>query len=198
MEPDTDHDPWIPTYEACHGHGVPHTDHGTHGLLEKVRTGVGLGAAKRELIAQALGYKSLSGHAARRLGSLSHYGLLERAGKGAARISALGKAILMPTSDSEKTQAIGVAARTPNLYSALLAKHTGHALPTMLTNLLSREHGVSPTGAEDAANTFRETMEFAGLLRNGVLVAEPQDSPSGESGSKGGTVTTPAASGTRD
>lgn len=167
-------------------------------MLDKVRTAVGLGAAKREVIANALGYKSLSGHAARRLGTLSHYGLLERAGKGAARISQLGKAILMPTSDSEKTQAIGVAARTPNLYATLIAKHTGHALPTMLTNLLTREHGVSPTGAEAAAKTFRETMEFAGLLRNGVLVAESQSSPPEESGTKGGPVTTPTSSGAGD
>ncbi len=138
-------------------------------MLEKVRTAVGVGAAKRELIASAIGYKSLSGHAARRLGSLAHYGLLERAGKGAARISQLGKAILMPTSEAEKTLAIVEAVKQPNLFATLLAKHTGHALPTMLPNMLAREHGVNASVAEQAATTFRESVEFAGLLRNGVL-----------------------------
>lgn len=143
-------------------------------MLEKVRTAIGMGAAKRELIASAIGYKSLSGHAARRLGSLSHYGLLERAGKGAARISQLGKAILMPTSEAEKSLAIVEAVKQPNLFATLLAKHAGHALPTMLPNIMAREHGVSASVAEQAASTFRESVEFAGLLRNGVLYSAPE------------------------
>lgn len=141
-------------------------------MLEKVKAAIGLSAAKRELIANALGYKSMSGHAARRLGSLSHFGLLERAGKGAARISPLGKAILMPTSDEERARSIVEAVRTPNLFATLIAKYSGHALPSMLTNLLAREHGVNASGSEAAANTFRESVEFAGLLKNGVLSSE--------------------------
>lgn len=142
------------------------------GMLEKVKSAVGMGAAKRELIANALGYKTMSGHAARRLGALSHYGLIERAGKGAARISPLGKAILMPTSDAERARSIVDAVKMPNLFATLIAKHAGHALPTMLANLLAREHGVNASVAESAANTFRESVEYAGLLRNGVLFAE--------------------------
>lgn len=146
--------------------------------LGKVRTAVGFGAANREIIAAALGYRVISGHASRRLGSLSHYDLIERAGKGAARVSALGKSILVPTTEEERRLALAEAAKRPNLYAALIARFSGHALPTMLPNLLVREHGVHAGVADDAAATFRETVEFAGLLRNGVLHASVDESPS--------------------
>ena len=38
-------------------------------LLEKLRAAVGLGSASRETIIEAFGYKTMSGHAARRLAS---------------------------------------------------------------------------------------------------------------------------------
>src|SRR5262249_17169587 len=77
---------------------------------------------------------------------------------------------------------IAEAARRPNLYAALIARHSGESLPTLLTNLIVREHGVLPSVAETAAKNFRETMEFAGLLRKGILsehLAEdaPEEAP---------------------
>lgn len=138
--------------------------------LEKVKSGVGYSSASRDSIAEALGYKdAVGGAAGRRLGLLTHFGLLDRVGKGAMRISALGKSILMPTSEEERARAIAVAAKSPRLYSALIERHAGHGLPTLLANQLAREFGVHNSVAEAAARTFRESMEFAGLLRNGIL-----------------------------
>lgn len=154
-------------------------------MVGRVRTAIGFSPAKREIIAEALGYKTLSGHASRKLGTLNHYGLLERSGKGAARISVLGKAILTPTSEAERQHAITDAAKQPNLYAALITKYAEQGLPTLLPNLLIREHGVHPSVAEAAAATFRETVEYAGLLRNGVLYAEAEEPPSASDGIAG-------------
>jgi hypothetical protein len=142
------------------------------GMLERIRAAVGFAPAQRQIVAQSLGYKTMSGHASRRLGTLSHFDLIERAGRGAARISELGRSILIPTTETERRKAIFESAKRPNLYAALIAKYAGHALPTLLPNLLVREHGIFPSVAEAAAKTFRESMEFAGLLQNGVLCAD--------------------------
>jgi hypothetical protein len=98
--------------------------------------------------------------------------LLDKTGKGSLKISELGKKILVPTNSEERRAAIAEAAARPVLYRKLIEKYRDSAIPTMLPNLLIREHGVFPGSAENAARSFRETVEFAGLLRNGVLYGD--------------------------
>lgn len=138
-------------------------------LLEKVRTGVGFASASRELIAQALGYKGLTGTSGRRVATLGHFDLIERTGNGSYKISDLGRRILMPTSEAEKALALAEAAKRPSLYLQVIAKYQGSALPQMLANILARDFKVYAGASEDAAKGLRETVEFAGLLRNGIL-----------------------------
>ena len=142
-------------------------------LLGRVKDSLGYGGASRETLAEALGYRGISGTSARKIGSLTHYDLLERIGNGAYRISELGRRILMPTTSAERREAITEAAKRPALYGALFQMYQDHALPTLLPNLLVREHGVTSSAAEQAANTFRETVEYAGLLRAGILRSNP-------------------------
>jgi hypothetical protein len=143
-------------------------------MLAKARDAIGFGAASRETIAEALGHKTLSGTSSRKIAVLTHFDLLERVSTGAYRISDLGKAILLPKDDRERLVAVSDAAKRPALFGALVERYKGHALPTMLPNLLSREHGVFAGSSEAAARTFRETMEYAALLRHGVLYEEPE------------------------
>jgi len=137
-------------------------------LLEKYKAAIGLGVASRETVAEALGYSGITGTSSRRMGSLTHYGLLERSA-GGYKVSELGKKLLMPKNDAERVAAIVEAARHPKLYAALFDKYSDHALPNLLPNILVREFGVAANAADAATKTFRETAEFAGLLRNGVL-----------------------------
>jgi hypothetical protein len=141
-------------------------------MLERVREAVGLAAASRETLVEALGYKSINGASARKVAVLSHFGLLDRVGKGTSKVSELGRRILMPVSDNDKIQAIANAARKPTLFSQLFDRLNGHALPSLLPNLLVREFGVFHGSAESVADTFRASMEYAGLLSNGVLSEE--------------------------
>jgi len=144
-------------------------------VLPRLREAIGFAPAARETIAEALGYSGISGTSSRKIGLLSHFDLITRAGSGAYRISDLGKMILMPTNPGERAKAIAEAAKRPNVYAALWERYKESALPTLLANILTREHGVFAASAEPAARAFRETMEYAGLLRNGVLYAEPRD-----------------------
>jgi hypothetical protein len=141
-------------------------------LLHLVRDRLGFSSASRESVAEALGYRTLNGTSRRKIAALSHYELLVRTGA-AYRISDLGKQILIPRDDNEHRQAIATAARKPSFYGKLFAKYEGQALPGMLSNILVREFGILPQSSDEVARTFRETQEFAGFLRNGILLSEP-------------------------
>jgi hypothetical protein len=145
-------------------------------LLGRVRDGIGFGRAGRETVAQAIGYSSLNGTSKRAIAALSHFGLMERSGSAALVISELGKRILVPKDPGERTSAIAEAARQPALYQKLFERFGGHGLPGLLANILVREFGILPASSEDVARIFRESVDFAGLLRNGVLHSELDDS----------------------
>ncbi len=151
-------------------------------LLQMVGDKVGYGSASRETIAEALGYRTLNGTSRRKLAALSHYALLTRSG-GTYRISDLGKQILMPRDDVEYKNAIATAAQQPAFYQTLIGRFEGHTLPTMLANILVREYGIVPRTSEEVARTFRESMEFAGLQRHGILTTERLPNSSGPSDS---------------
>jgi hypothetical protein len=134
--------------------------------------GVGYGTANREVVAKSLGYTSLNGKSNRAIAALIHFGLLEKTGNAAVRISDLGKQVLIPRDESEVKAALSDAARKPSLYQRLFERFGGHGLPALLPNILVREYGVLPGSSDEVARIFRETVEYAGLLRNGVLHSE--------------------------
>ena len=142
-------------------------------LLQQVRDRLGFGAASRETVAEALGYRTVNGTSRRKIAALSHFELLARNGS-VYRISELGKQILVPRDEAEHRLALAMAARKPALYQKLVARYEGHPIPAMLPNILVREFGILPQTSEDVSRTFRETMEFAGLLRNGLLLTEAE------------------------
>jgi hypothetical protein len=156
--------------------------------LEAVQKAIGYGVASRDMVIQAWGYTAMSGRASTKLGVQSHFGLLEKTGKGSLKISDLGKRILVPTSPEERQLAIAEAAMQPTLYAKLIEKYKENALPGMLQNLLIREHGVFAGSAANAARAFRETVEFAGLLRNGVLYTKPLADSKEDRGAEGSLV----------
>lgn len=137
-------------------------------FLFKVIEGVGEGPAARDLICKALGHQSASGPAQTKIGSLTHFGLLERSG-GAYTVSALGKRIKYHEDDADRSQALAQAALEPSLYAEVVEAYIGKALPPLLPNILVQSYGVAPKNSSDVDQTIRETLEFAGLLRNGVV-----------------------------
>ena len=138
-------------------------------MLTRVYEAIRSGVADRENLAVALGYNGISGTSARKVATLSHFGFLERAGSGSYRISDLGRQLLHPKTPQERQRALVEAVTRPKLYGRLVEAFRDHALPGMLPNMLVREYRVSPPSSVQAVKTFRESLEFAGLLRNGIL-----------------------------
>lgn len=141
-------------------------------FLEAVFSSLGVGPFDRLALAAALGHETENGTSNRKVGTLTHFGLLQREGS-AYRISRLGTAIVAPTDDGERGVAIAKAALEPNVYSAVYQEFAGQPLPRLLPNVLQRRFGIGVSVAEAAADRFRETMEYASLLKNGVLLSEP-------------------------
>lgn len=142
------------------------------GYLQAVHKELGTGAASREVVAQALGYKSINGAVTTKIGALTHYDLLERDGA-TYRVSGVGKALLYPKGDAERRAALAAAAKAPGLYADVVRDRGGQPLPGMLANILIHDYGVHPEKAPEVVEVFRATMEYAGLLRQGVLHESP-------------------------
>ncbi len=142
----------------------------TVGFLEALYKALGKGPYSRQAISEALGHGKLNGTSIRKAASLAHYGLLTRKGT-AYSPSNLSDRILMPTSPEDKAKAIMEAVQQPTLYAKLIDKYKGQSLPDLLKNILAREYGINAKSSVEVADTFIESVEFAGILKSGVITA---------------------------
>ena len=138
-------------------------------FLAKIFEQAGTRDSSGELIAKALGHMSRTGPANHKIGALTHFGLITRAGRGAYRVSGLGRSIMQPKNGQERLEALAAAAKSPTLYGELFEMLKGSAIPGLLQNILVRDYGVSQANSMRTAENFRKSMESAGLLHNGVL-----------------------------
>ena len=97
-------------------------------------------AAAKDVISNAMGYRTVSGSADKAFSALRQYGLLDSAGKRRYRISELGKTYLHPRSKEEWNQAIKQIATIPNVFAAIQEEFPG-SLPadTLIRNFLIRK-----------------------------------------------------------
>ncbi len=142
-------------------------------LTAKLRDSLGKGPYSREEAAKAWNHNKLSGTAARKVAALVHYALLARKGNVYYQTQ-LAQDILMPLSDDQKGVALKIAALSPRLYEKLYERFGGQAVPSLLQNTLVRE-GINESVAKDVAETFIETMTYANILVNGVLLKADVD-----------------------
>ena len=136
--------------------------------VKLVKQELGNSGASRDLVAKAMGYSGVTGASATKISACVHFGLLDRSGN-VYILSDLSKKILTPISDKEKEWALVEAVFSPSLYGKLIAAYEGKALPGMLENILSRDYGIIDNSAGKAADVFEKSLEYAGLLHNGVI-----------------------------
>lgn len=114
-----------------------------------------------------------------RLSSAKQFGLLVQ-DEGKLSLSSLGKEIVFPKGEEEKTQAIQKAFTTPVFYRELVEGFSGKVLPDKSTmgNRLIHDYSIEAAAKDIAAKNFIHSAEYAGLIRNGILVAQnvPLDS----------------------
>lgn len=153
------------------------------GFVTLIRSAIGLGRSSRLDIANALGHESVSGPAGRKIGSLTHFGLLSVQQRAGYVVSRLAQRILTPTDDLEKEKALIEAFKNPTLFGELHNRYVGEKLPTLLSNILVREFGIVEKKAESVVGIFSASAKYAGLLDNDVLghgQSTPGDQPTSE------------------
>lgn len=132
----------------------------------------------RENAAKLLGYSGLSGPANMTLAALASYGLVERAGKGAMRVTPLARSILHPENDAERRQSLMIAASSPKLFGDIWTHFDGHKVPPEagVVNYLNRQ-GFNPSAVPKAAKAFLQTARLVEELSedesHGAEEAEP-------------------------
>ena len=137
-------------------------------IADELLKGLGKGPYSREEAAKAIGHTALTGAASRKIAALVQYGLLIRIGNTYSQTQ-LAQDILIPIDEKQKRAAIIQSVRNPKLFASLIERYQEQALPNMLESILVREK-INHSVAAEVASTFRESLEYAGVLQNGVIL----------------------------
>ena len=129
---------------------------------------LGDGPYSRDSMAVALGYKGVTGSSAMKIASCVHFGLLDSNGN-TYNQSELANRIFNYITEEERVSSLVEAFSKPALYQKLIAEYSGKSLPLMLESILIRSHGIQENAAKSAVSTFKESAEYVGALKNGVL-----------------------------
>lgn len=142
-------------------------------------------------VAEAVGVSTTTYSFKAKVSSSKQFGLIKTAG-GAVELSDAAKRLLYPTDDvSEKKLLVQCLVSAP-LYRKLLERYNDQAVPTeeKLSNILLQEYSITRSAKDIAAKRFIASVEYAGVLQNGVLVlngSDPDgDEPSAENPKKTG------------
>lgn len=114
----------------------------------------------REAAVKDMGYSGMTGASGKMLANLLHYGLVEKAGKGGVKVSALAVDILHPENEATRKTALYRSAFEPSLFSELQSKFPdGTASENAIKSYLMRE-GFSDVAVEPAISSFLETCRY--------------------------------------
>ena len=147
-------------------------------------------AVDRDEAAKLIGFSRRSGPANQALASLASYGLLERAGKGDARVTHRAREILHPNKPEDRIEHLEAAALTPPLFQELRDRFPDVQIPPesgVVTHLNRRNF--NPSAVPKAAQAFLDTVVYLEELK-GSDSHDTESSNGGESPSSGETTDT--------
>jgi hypothetical protein len=126
--------------------------------VRKIEAAYRLSPVDREAAAKMLGYAGLSGPANATLAALAQYGFVERAGKGEMRVTARAQAVLHPSTDNEKRQALFSAAFAPQLFQDLRERWPNMIPPEDGVVTYLNRKGFNQTAIRPAARAYLQTL----------------------------------------
>jgi hypothetical protein len=128
---------------------------------QRIYEGVHRSAIDASTAFRLMGFSGRSGASATALGAIRQFGLIAGISDN-TRISELALRILEPASVFERSEALKLAAREPEVFRSILDRFDGR-IPTAdepVRAFLIRELGFSKGGAEDCLASLRKTIEF--------------------------------------
>lgn len=126
----------------------------------------------RDAAARDMGFAGMTGSSSKALADLAHYGLIEKAGKGAIRVTQRAVDILYPASPGDQAEAFEAAAFAPALFGELRAQFPdGIPSENNLRSYLMRM-GFATSAIPYVLSSYRETcrvvQEAAGSESHGA------------------------------
>jgi len=166
-------------------------------IVKKIYDKVRRNPIDRESAAKEVGYSGMTGAAAKMLSNLTHFGLIEKAGKGDLRVSEIAVEALYGHPESKKRAAIWETAFAPELFAQIRERHPdGFVSEIALRNLLKRE-GFAEIAITPAVNSYLNTYTF--LQEQGAIESHSAGHELGDDSSEesdgfdgGGTRSVPA------
>ncbi len=156
----------------------------------------GFGSCDQDELAAEMG-QTLSGAFRLKTGAAKTFGLVDKDGRSAFKLSEIGKRIVAP--DSERSARVE-AFLSVALYSQIFEKFRGHVLPPM--KALEREMetlGVAKKQTDRARQAFERSAEYAGFFDSGRerlvrprMDSGPQTNADGASGQQAAPPPPPA------
>ena len=134
--------------------------------MSEILDRLGAGSYSREVLAEVLGHSNAhGGPGARKIAALAQYGLLWRRA-GLYSPTPLAELLASGTAASdERRAALRRALRRPPLFRALLERYGPQGrVPRQLASVLWRDHGITRKASRLAAETFRTSARYAGVL----------------------------------
>ncbi len=115
----------------------------------------------RDVAARHIGYTGKSGASDKALAALTHFGLIEKVGKGSVRVSQLAMDILHPdpSDPRSKDRSLLEAGMKPQLYKELRAQFPDYVSEQTLRSYLVRI-GFNDTSLPAAMSAYLETLRF--------------------------------------
>ena len=154
-------------------------------LTKKLHAGNRTNPIDREAAAKDMGFRGITGSSTKALADLTHFGLLEKAGKGGVRVTQLAVDILYPESEAAHAGAVQRAAILPALFGELRA-HFADGVPSenALKSYLMRRNFVT-AAIPAVVNSYLETCRV--LQETGVTESHgtPPKPPAESIGSHG-------------
>jgi hypothetical protein len=129
--------------------------------------------------AKHIGFAKAHGQALMFLSALRKFGLVEYPSDGKVVVTRRAVEILtFPNGHERKLRAMQEAALNPAIYSELLEKYKDSGLPSdeAISAELVSDRGFNPSAVGAFLRDFRESLEYAGLLSDGVLALSPDES----------------------
>ncbi len=152
-------------------------------------------AIDREAAAKDIGYNGLTGQSAKMLANLSHFDLIEKAGKGGLRVTDTAVKILHPRNLGEKKAALINAAYSPGLFQDIKENWPDGFVPENALRGHLLRNGFSSGAVAPAISSYMETYGF--LQQEGATESHGLARSPGQNATREGTDMGPSSSESR-
>jgi hypothetical protein len=139
----------------------------------KVLSKMGGTRVSMDAVAAEMGKSTTNSTFSGRVSSAKQFALVALEG-GKLSLTALGKTVMFPPSDTDKENAIKKSFTQPPLYQELVASFKGKVIPekSALGNRLVHDYQIEAAAKDVAARNFINSAQFANAVHNGILLVD--------------------------